>query len=135
MSNTKIVSEEMLKQAFLTEKEINLLCRRANNPETQRETLDALNKYESWKITPEQTTKGLDWLNNQRRTPRGVERKNNPFGSREEGTLDDFQYFTFDGLYDAGNVHHRWYAPIYTVHGRDSSFQYVIKGGGIEIIG
>ena len=126
----------MLKQTFLTEREINLLCRRANAPETKSETLDALNKFESWKITPEQTQKDLDWLNDQRRTPRGVERKNNPFGTREDGVLNEFAYFTFDGLIDAGNQYHNWYAPLYSVHGRDGvSFQYVIKGGGIEIIG
>lgn len=132
---SKQMTAEIVAQTFLTEKEINLLTRRANASETRSETLDALNKFESWKITPEQAQKGLSWLLNQRKTPRGVERKNNPFGYRESDVLDSFQYFTFDGLYDAGNSHHSWYAPIYSVHGKEGSFQYVIKGGGISIIG
>lgn len=126
----KILSEELLKREILTEREILLLTHRASNGEKQGEYQD------SYKITPEQTKKGLDWLNNQRRTPRGAERKNNPFGAREESALDNFSHFTFDGLYNAGNQYRSWYAPIYSVHGKDGEgFQYVIKGGGIEIIG
>ena len=131
----KIVSEELLKQTFLTENEIKLICRRANAEDTRRDTLNALDKFENWKMTAEQAQKGLNWLLNQWRTPRGVERKNNPFGYREQEVLDHFSYFTFDGRCDAGNTYHSWYAPIYTVHSKDLSFQYIIKGGIIELIG
>lgn len=136
MSNKIVSTEELVKKDTLTNNEINLLVRRANNPKTREATIAAMNEREDAQyITAEQTKKGLDWLNNQRRTPRGVERKNNPFGYREEAALDGFQCFSFAGLYDAGNVNHSWYVPIYEVHGKDGGFQYVIKGGEIEIIG
>lgn len=129
MSN-KIVSNELLKKELLTEKEILLLCHRASRGEEQEEYA------ESYQITPEQTKKGLAWLLNQWKTPRGVERKNNPFGIRETDALENFSHFTFDGLYDAGNQYVKWFVPIYSVHAKDGyGFQYVVTRGGIQIIG
>ena len=139
---------EILKQGKLSEGDIRLLARRLNDEKTREATQQAFRDSENevWGITPEQTEKGKAWLLDQWKTPRGVERKNNPFGYREEEALEFFDRFTFDGFYDAGNVHHSWFTPIYTVHGKkldgsgegrevDLGFQYVMKGGEISIIG
>jgi hypothetical protein len=131
----KKITTEVLKQKTLTESDIKILCRRANASDTRSDTLQALNQFEYWYITEEQTAKGLAWLKNKNQTPRGVTRKNSPFGYRELDAINTFTHFTFDGLYDAGNYQHSFYVPIYTVHGSESSFQYVLSGGEINIIG
>lgn len=124
----KKATKDILKQKVLSEGDILLLCRRANAGEEVY--ID-----EEYDITEEQTKKGLDWLKNQWKTPRGVERKNNPFRYREQDAIDTFVKFTFDGLYNAGNQYHDFYLPIYTVEGKDTSFQYVVQMGKIMIIG
>lgn len=101
-------------------------------------------------LTPEQTEKGIKWLRDQWKTPRGIERKHNPFGYREEEILDNFSHFTFEGFYDDANYYmsrdgHHNYLPIYGVHGKladdsTSSFDYYMargtgyNGGSVEII-
>lgn len=92
------------------------------------------------RVSPEQSEKGRAWLMNQWKTPKGRERKNNPFGYRETYVLENFDHFTFSGLYDVGRNGFAEYLPIYTVHATDSStFQYVVgcwqSGQGIRIIG
>ena len=90
-------------------------------------------EYAPYSITPAQTTKGLDWLFNLRFTMRGKERKNNPFGYREQSILDDFDRFELSGLYDVKSypitlsVHDKHnYKPIYKVIASDEgSFEYV----------
>jgi hypothetical protein len=124
----------------ITEKEILLISRRQN----AKKDLKELQKYqtllddgEEIRVTDEQAQKGFDWLLDQYKTPRGIERKNNPFGYREEEAIDSgLDYFTYDGHFDAGNTHVSWFAPIYTFHGKDGgSFQYYLSGGKINIIG
>lgn len=127
----KTKTEDVLKKDVLTEKDINLLKNRANRGEVIEFDLD----NREYEITPEQTRKGLDFLNNLRRTPTGKERKNNPFGAREEEALDTFVCFKFDGLHDAGNQWVKFYVPIYTVCGKDTVFTYYYTRGGINIIG
>ena len=75
-------------KGYLTEREILLLKARLNRGEDV--DLSAIYSSDGFAITEEQTKKGYDWLMNQWKTPRGVERKNNPFGFREEDILDNF---------------------------------------------
>jgi len=97
-------------------------------------------EYAPYSITPAQTTKGLDWLFNLRFTMRGKERKNNPFGYREQSILDDFDRFELSGLYDNYScqslpkrnliilsVHDKHnYKPIYKVIASDGGyFEYI----------
>lgn len=130
-------TRQILLSSELSENDIRLICKRANDETTRKETLDILSEFEdNFRITREQSEKGLNWLLNQWKSPRGVERKNNPFGYREQDVLEHFDHFTFDSLYDAGNYQHSWYAPIYSVHTADGgSFQYVLRGGRVSIIG
>lgn len=130
-----IKTSEILKKNLLTENEIRLICKRANNEKTRKDTLESLNQEEGkWRITLKQEQKGLNWLINEWRTPKGKERRSNPFGYREQKIINGFCYFTFDGLYNAGEYGFSWYVPIYSPHCEDSSFQYIVKGGKIDII-
>lgn len=121
-------------KGYLTEREILLLKARLN----REEEVDLSEIYDSggFAITEEQTKKGYDWLMNQWKTPRGVERKNNPFGFREEDILDNFYRFEITGFHNIGNRYHDYYTPAYEVITKDGrSFEYILKGGEISIIG
>jgi hypothetical protein len=123
----------------ITEKQIHLITRRLNNKKELKEVAKLYQEAqeEGVKVTAEQAQKGYNWLMNEYKTPRGIERKNNPFGYREEEALDSgLDYFTFDGCYDAGNMGFSFYLPIYTFNGKDGGgFQYYVSGGNIQIIG
>jgi len=131
LTSADLISE-IVKKGIATEKEINLICRRMNAGEKT-------DLSEIWdgeiSITPEQTTKGLNWLKNQWKSPNGKERKNSPFGYREEKAVETFTSFTFAGIHDAGNFHHSFYVPLYDVNGAEGSFQYYVSGGICHIIG
>jgi hypothetical protein len=124
----------------ITERQVLLIGRRLNNQKELGEELqELLSKAEEGevKVTKEQAQKDFNWLMNLYKTPRGIERKNNPYGYREMSALDSgLDYFTYDGHFDAGTYGFSWYAPIYTFVGKDGgSFQYYVKGGQIQIIG
>ena len=103
--------------------------KRTNLTDEERESLDYLfGENAPYSITPEQTTKGLDWLFNLRFTARGKERKNNPFGYREQSILDDFDRFELSGLYDDSDGYNGFhnFKPIYKVIASDGeSFDYI----------
>lgn len=123
---------EIVKRGFITESEINLLKNRVNNGRANVCELDDLGGLA---ITDEQTAKGLKWLMNQWKTPRGVERKNNPFGYREQDILTNFDRFYFSGLYDAGN-YRPCFVPLYVVCAKDGRhFEYYVWSGEVQIIG
>jgi hypothetical protein len=124
---------------IITEQQIGLIGRRLN---AKRELKEMQKLYSeavegNVKVTNEQAQKGYSWLLDQYKTPRGVERKNNPFGLREMNILDTgLGYFTYDGHYDAGNMNFSFYLPIYTFYDKEGfSFQYYVSGGKINIIG
>lgn len=108
---------------------------------------DCVDETGGIRITPEQTAKGIAWLKNEYVTPRGVERKHNPFGYREIEVLENFSHFTFDGFYDTGSMYmardgYHNYQPIYSVIAKDgANFQYYMargsgyNGGSVEIVG
>ena len=130
-ATTKKVNE-IVKRGYITESEINLLKNRVNNGRAELSQLDDLGGLA---ITEEQTAKGLKWLLNKWKTPRGKERKNNPFGYREENILEDFDHFYFSGLYDAGN-YRPFFVPLHVVCAKDGRhFEYCVFGGEIHIVG
>ena len=134
----------IIENGDIQEKEIISLRSALNNKRfDEDEQEDLLNRlYDNeMRISSTQTEKGLKWLLNEWKTPRGIERKNNPFGYREEDILTNFSHFTLSGLYDAINsfqydlgIHN--YLPVYTVYAKDgNSFEYYTKGGIVEIVG
>ena len=100
-----------------------------NLTDEERESLDYLfGENAPYSITPAQTTKGFDWLFNLRFTARGKERKNNPFGYREQSILDDFDRFELSGLYDDSDGYNGFhnFKPIYKVIASDGGyFEYI----------
>ena len=124
---TQEIIAEIESRGMITEREISLLKKRANAGDR-----DAANFWPCVETTPEQSAKGFAWLKNLYKSPRGVERKNNPFGYREMDILDNYagENFTFKGFYDAGRYGFHNYVPVYEVGG----MEYYICGG-IQIIG
>lgn len=92
--------------------------------------------FEGLKLSAGQVLQGFDWLKNLWVTPSGAERKNNPFGYREQDALENFDRITLKGYYDAGNYHRQYFIPIYNVYSKsDYGFEYYVNGGQISIIG
>jgi len=86
-------------------------------------------------LTPIQISKGYYFLLSQWKTPAGIERKNNPFGYREERILANFSTIELKSLYNNGNAHHDNYLPLYEVSSKDGdSFEYYYDGE-INIVG
>jgi hypothetical protein len=121
----------------ITEKEINLIKLRMNNNKVDEDTQEIIDYIwdNSPQLTPDQNRKGIDYLRNLWKSPTGKERVNNPFGYREQEALETFEYFELRGFYDAGNRYHKFYVPLYICVGAETSFEYYISGGSINIVG
>lgn len=146
----------IIKNGRLTERDILNLKRLLNGWSVTSTTKEERIKLEKmlWDaydnggldITPEQTLKGWNWLKDQWRTPRGIERKHNPFGYREEAVLEHFHHFKFLYFYDCASVYlirdgKHDYQPVYGVYTKDGAgFSYYMQrgsgynGGSVEII-
>lgn len=86
-------------------------------------------------LSGSQNLKGIEFLLGKWKTPMGAERKNNPFGYREQSVLLNFSYFELSGFYNAGNSHHDYYLPLYQCIGKDgAAFEYYYNGE-IHIVG
>ena len=116
---TEKVIEEVKRNGFITERQINLLKNRAN----RGEFID-LYDLQYTHITPEQTGKGIEFLLNLYKTPTGKIMKNNPFSDHQAKVLETFVEFAFVGfcLKINGFVSHHF--PIYLVRGSDGDFEY-----------
>jgi hypothetical protein len=140
MHKKKYFLTEIKNKGTITEGEILLIKRRLNDGNyTEKEVREALQDsegYVSYKLTPEQKQKGKEYLIEQYKSPKGVERKNNPFGYREMNALDNFEDISFEGFYDNSNAYTKNYVPLYYVKGSDgSSFEYYIDYKGVNIVG
>jgi hypothetical protein len=129
--------KNMMETNTITEKEINLIKLRMNNDKVDDFTQEAIDFIwdNSPQLTSDQNKKGIDYLRNLWKSPTGKERANNPFGYREEEAIETFEYFELRGFYDAGNRYRKFYVPLYTCVGAETSFEYYISGGGINIVG
>jgi hypothetical protein len=129
--------KNMMETNTITEKEINLIKLRMNNDKVDNFTQEAIDFIwdNSPQLTSDQNKKGIDYLRNLWKSPTGKERTNNPFGYREQDALETFEYFELRGFYDAGNRYRKFYVPLYTCVGAETSFEYYISGGGINIVG
>lgn len=126
----------IIKSGVIQEREIISMRSLMNNNKEAREAI-----YEAWgddeiAISEEQGKKGYDFLLGQWKTPNGKERKNNPFGYREQAILENFSHFTLHGLYDNSRYGGRPnLLPIYSCIGKaGSSFDYYYDGK-VNIIG
>lgn len=88
-------------------------------------------------LAEEQATQGINWLKNLWKTPGGKERKNNPFGYREQDAIaGDDVTITLRDYYDASRYGQPpYYIPLYEVCSSGGSFEYYVQGGQIHIVG
>jgi len=86
-------------------------------------------------LSDTQQQKGIEFLMNQWKSPRGTERKNNPFGYREQEILENVDRLVLHSLYNAGNAYHDNYLPLYLCYSKDGdSFEYYYDGK-VQIVG
>lgn len=124
------MKKEFYERKKLTEQEIQLIKNRLNH-----DRLSITKTYNrTWKITKEQTIKGLNYLKNQWKTPKGLERKNNPFGYRETEVIENFKNFELIGFFDTANQYQnelgiKFFVPIYRVNSKKGNyFEYYCTG-------
>jgi hypothetical protein len=107
-----------------------------SNTELIDKLKELLNESEGISLSDEHSNQGKDWLLNLWKSLTGKERKNNPFGYREQEILTDFSHCELAGYYNGGNRYMNYYIPLYDVVSNDgSSFQYYMQGGEISIVG
>lgn len=113
-------------RGWINENEILLLKRRRN----RGERIQIENPIP---VSYEQAQKGFAWLWDKYRTPRGAERKNNPFSNSEKKALEGAKMhgarFTFNGFYETGN---NWHEPIYELITPICDIQYIVSLGQIQ---
>lgn len=104
----------------------------------QRQQLRAIFDGHEYDITPDQTTKGIEYLINSVWTkamkPRRTA-KAKVFGERERDIIANFYEFKFVGLQNVSQNSYRFYVPVYRVVAQDgSSFEYTTNMGHMEIV-
>lgn len=126
----KQTSEKIIAAAeergYINENEILLLKRRRNRGER-------IQLENPIPVSYDQAQKGFAWLWDKYRTPRGAERKNNPFSNSEEKALEWANMqgvrFTFNGFYGTGNNCHE---PIYELITPICDIQYIVTLGQFQ---
>jgi hypothetical protein len=126
----KQTSEKIIAAAeergWINENEILLLKRRRN----RGERIQIENPIP---VSYDQAQKGFAWLWDKYRTPRGAERKNNPFTNPEEKALEWAKMhgarFTFNGFYGTVNNRHE---PIYELITPICDIQYIVTLGQFQ---
>ena len=115
----------------ITESQLNLLKRRMNNGEKIDVTFIWDGEIQ---LSPEQNKKGIEFLRDQWQTKTGKERKNNPFGYREQEVINNFTHFELAGFYDTARYGQRsFFIPLYRCCG-DGCFEYYYNGT-VNIVG
>lgn len=113
-------------RGWINENEILLLKRRRNRGER-------IQLENPIPVSHEQAQKGFAWLWDKYRTPRGAERKNNPFSNPEEKALEWAKMhgarFTFNDFYGTGN---NWHEPIYELITPICDIQYIVTLGQFQ---
>lgn len=108
--------------------------------DTQRNMLLTLfnSVVDGYSITPDQTTKGIDYLRNAIWTSKGKPRrtaKAKVFGSRERAIILDFNQFKFVGVQDISHSEYRFYVPVYRVIANNGAyFEYTTNMGNMVIV-
>lgn len=110
-------------RGWINENEILLLKRRRN----RGERIQIENPIP---VSYDQAQKGFAWLWDKYQTPRGAERKNNPFTDREmealEWAKENGARFTLDEFYMVGQ---KWHEPVYCLITPILDISYFVYGG------
>jgi len=123
---------------ILTEGEIIKIKKRLNNSPNWEEQLDLFNErmpVKGYRVTAEQTEKGLEWLKDLYKTPFGRIRRNNPFTDAEIDALENFKEFRLIEFTDISTEiqsairGHGFYVQAYEVIGNNGpAFAYTVGG-------
>ena len=136
---------ELSQKSKWTELELKAYFKFLNNS-TDEKLKDAVSKSfnynpriydaEGIDLTSDQVKKGAKYLYNLGFTPKGNERKNSPYGAREEYIVKNLKDIVLLGSYDAGGWTRSYYIPLYEAIGKDgTTMEYYVWGGKINIIG
>jgi hypothetical protein len=133
-----------------------------SQPELVKMTVEDYNWQDEYKITPEHTAKGIEYLQRVAFKPSKLQeglkavknygklenneldtylRSSNPLGTRELQILADFDHFTFAGFYDATNMYqqdagYKNLYPIWKCYDSEGySFEYYLEAGEMQIVG
>lgn len=100
-----------------------------NKNKENRDIIFEAMQDKSLTLSPEQNKKGYEFLMKQWKTESGKERKNNPFGYREQAILENFSHFELKDWYNCGTYEgHDFYLPLYECIGSNGSFEYYYNG-------
>ncbi len=135
--------KKLAKAKSLTENELNALLRYLNNKDVDGEVYNLFRKnkliddYTGIKLSKEQSNKGFKWLYNLGFTPKGAERKNSPFGNREEYIVKNPKEIRLIGVYNTAKWQFgSYFVPMYKAIGKDgTNMEYYMSLGDIAIIG
>jgi len=129
--------KKLAKQKKYSEKELNALKNYMNaNPVIGSALNNFVANKEGTKLDQTQVAKGFKFLYNLGFTPKGVERRNSPFGYREEYIVKNPKTIELKQFHDAGNRNNTFYVPYYEAIGKDgTSMEYFYSGGKLEIWG
>jgi len=120
----------------ITEQNLKLMLRRLNDGKMKPQDVPFPDDREGIKLTDEQVAKGKEWLMKLWKTENGTERKNNPYGYREQAALETLETIKLIDFYDDSKYGQQpHYVPLYRVEGKDTMFEYYGFGDTISIVG
>jgi len=129
---------KLAKKKKFTEKEMNALKNYMNKIDIRdaQKLNDLVANKDGTKLDASQIAKGKKYLYNLGYTPKGVERKNNPYGYREEYIVKNLKTIELLQFHNAGNRYVDFFVPYYEAIGKDgTSMEYFVSGGKINIWG
>ncbi len=99
----------------------------------------AFNSDEGYKITENQTSKGINYLKNTIYKANGSLRntiKSRAFGLREKAIIDNFSHFLFTDIHNGSSNYYEFYLPVYRVIAKNGSyFEYTTNMGQMVVTG
>ena len=130
--------KKLAKQKKYSEKEMNALKNHMNKIDIRdaQKLNDIVANKDGTKLDKTQVAKGFKYLYNLGYTPRGVERKNNPYGYREEYIVKNPKTIELKQFHNDSRGRYDNYQPYYEAIGKDgTSMEYFYSGGKINIWG
>lgn len=120
MKTLESIFSEIKKSGVITKQQLQLLKNRSNREQKDLinyDWLESVGEGYGIPLTEEQGVQGLSWLKKFIRK----NGKSNVYGHREIEIISNASpsEFVFKGFYDAGNVWHRYYLPIYQLNGME----------------
>ena len=102
--------------------------------------LETFRSKAPFKITQEQSIKGIEWLKRVCFKSNGQirESKSRPFErwtcESLKQILPKFKYWTLDDIQNCSDNFYQWFGPVYTLHTKNNmSFSYLVTGQGLVV--